>query len=99
MSTTIVILESGGFELTGTGTQVVNTSHVAGYLQTNGSDDATVELREDDGSGRLIFKWAGPIATSFWPTAVQSKTVWYSVSGTGVAVYLFSVGSHQDKRN
>lgn len=91
MSAGIVQLRSGGRVLTGTGTITVNDAVVAGYLNTNGTDTATVELRETDASGPLIFKWNSPIATAIWPTVCAKRTVYYSVSGTDVFVLLHEV--------
>lgn len=91
MSASIVQLRAGGQQLTGTGVAKVEDIVVAGYVNTDGSTEANVELREGDASGRIIFKWDSPIATSFWPTVCKTKSVWYSVSGTGAYVMLFSV--------
>lgn len=85
MSAGIVCLHPGT-QLTGTGTLSLSEAVVAGYVNTDGTNEATVELRNGSATGELIFKWDSPIATSFWPTYCMSKTLWYSVSGTGVYV-------------
>jgi hypothetical protein len=91
MSTGIVLLHQGGVQVTGTGTANLISDRVAGYINTNGTDSGTVEIRDGDASGDLIFSWSSTTAASFWPTTCRSKTVWYSVSGTGCFATLFSV--------
>ena len=89
MSAGIVCLHPG-VQLTGTGTLNLDQAIVAGYVNTDGSNDATVELRDGDENGPILFKWDSPIATSFWPTLCATKVLWYSVSGTGVYVMAHS---------
>ena len=86
MTTAIVLLDQGATTLTGTGT--LDLGHfgdrVAGYCFVNGTDAGTFEFRDGASDGDLLFKWgSSTIAASFWPTMCRSKTLWYSVSGTG----------------
>ena len=91
MTASIVMLHPDGQKLTGTGTATVTEQRVAGYLNTDGTNDATVVLKDGDASGGIIFEWTSPVATAIWPTVCPSKEVYYEVSGSGAFVMLHTV--------
>ena len=83
-------LTDGG--VTSTGTVSVVSGIVGGVLVTaDGTNNATVILRRDDGSGKQILDivtkspgfFVAPIDTE------GTQTVYYSVSGTGGAAQLY----------
>ena len=91
MTASIVALHADGQKVTGTGTVNLRERRCAGYVNADGTNDATVILRDGSASGDLIFEWDSPIGTAFWPTVCESGVVYYDVSGTTAFVVIHSV--------
>ena len=78
-------------KVTGTDTINITGRRVAGYICTDGTNSATIQVRDGSSSGPLLFEWVSAIPASFWPTLCISGKVWYSVSGTNAFLLLHEV--------
>ena len=78
--------------VTGTGTVTCGQGNVAGVLLTaNGTNDATVILRRDDGSGKQLFDVVSK-SPGFMLAPIDTEntaTVHYTISGTGAAAQIY----------
>lgn len=77
--------------ISGTGTVELNASTVGGVLvTTDGSNAATVILRDKDSNGEIIIDYSGKEA--IWIDGCfycQSGTAYYNISGTGAQAQIF----------
>lgn len=87
----MMIFLGNGTKVTGSGTKAIEGRRVAGYICADGTNTATVQVRDGSSTGDLIFEWSSAIPASFWPTLCTSGNVWYSVSGTNAYLLLHEV--------
>lgn len=86
-----MIFLGNGTKVTGTGTLSLEGRRVAGYICADGTNTATVTVRDGSATGPLIFEWSSAIPASFWPTLAASGDVYYSVAGTNAYLLLHEV--------
>ena len=81
-----------GAALTGTATLEVPTGIFGGALITaDGTNSATVTIREEDGSGRIIFDVDTTSSMpAFAPFKIRGNTIHYTISGTGASAKLYA---------
>ena len=87
----MMVLLGKGTKVTGSGTLTIEGRRVAGYICTDGTNSASVQVHDASAGGDLIFHWDSAIPASFWPTLCKSGTVYYSITGTGAYLQLFEV--------
>jgi len=74
-----------------TGTVTMNSYIFGGALiSADGTNAATVIVRENDASGAIVFEIVTKAPLEIMrPIKCRSKTLYYSISGTGAAAQLY----------
>lgn len=77
--------------ITGNGTVEMSGHTFGGVLITaDGTNDATIIVRDGSSTGRFLFKLVGKTPGAIlMPIRSNSKTLYYSISGTNAAAMLY----------